>query len=113
MNSTKDISAASGITNVLSSSGLSLEKHLSASVTAFSSNLYEHVTPNAFINSMISHAIRSAGIRLTDNLTAFGLQYNIPRDIADMLPQSLLPIGPNTKPNRNLPDWFNTPSCKC
>jgi hypothetical protein len=112
MNSTKDISAASDITNVLSFSGLSLEKQLSASVTAFSSNLYEHVTPNAFINSMISHAIRSAGIRLTDNLTAFGLQYNIPSDIADMLPQSFLPIGPNTKPDRNIPDWFNTPSCK-
>ena len=112
MNSTKDITAASDITNQISSSGLSLDKLISASVTAFNSNLYEHATPQAFIKTMISHANRSAGIRLADNLTIFGHQYNIPRDIADTLPACLLPLGPNTKPNRNLPDWFNTPSCK-
>ena len=59
MNSTKDITAASDNVNQFSSSGLSLDKLMAASVTAFNSNLYEHATPKAFIKTLTSHANRS------------------------------------------------------
>ena len=112
MNSTKDITAASDNVNQFSSSGLSLDKLMAASVTAFNSNLYEHATPKAFIKTLTSHANRSAGIRLPDNLIIFGRQYTIPRDIADTLPLYLLPPGELRTTGRALPDWFNTPTCK-
>ena len=112
MNSTKDITAASDNVNQFSSSGLSLDKFMAASVTAFNSNLYEHATPKAFIKTLTSHANRSAGIRLPDNLIIFGRQYTIPRDIADTLPLYLLPPGELRTTGRALPDWFNTPTCK-
>ena len=112
MDATKDITAASDNTNQFSSSGLSLDKQMAASVSAFTSNLYEHATPTAFIKTLISHANRSAEIRLPDNMTVFGRQYTIPRDIADTLPLNLLPPGEHRSTGRALPDWFNTPTCK-
>jgi hypothetical protein len=71
MNSTKDITAASDTTNLFSSSGLSLDKLMAASVTAFNSNLYEHATPKTFLKTLTSHANRSVGFRLPDNLIIF------------------------------------------
>ena len=112
MNSTKDITAASDNVNQFSSSGLSLDKLMAASVTAFNSNLYEHATPKTFLKTLTSHADRSAGIHLPDNLIIFGRQYTIPRDIADTLPLYLLPPGELRTTDRDLPDWFNTPTCK-
>ena len=93
MNSTKDITAASDNVNQFSSSGLSLNKLMAVSVTAFNSKLYENATPKAFLKTLTSHANCSAGIRLPDNLIIFGRQYTIPRDIADTLPLYLLPPG--------------------
>jgi len=112
MDATKDITAASDTTNLLSSSGLPLDKLMAASVNSFNSNLYEHATAKAFIKTLINHANRSAGLRLNDTFTRFGRQYVLPRDIEDTLPLSLLPPGASNIADRALPDWFNTPTCK-